>query len=611
MPANYLESNLKRIEQWDEELADLLRRSYRPEYPEIRSSKDGSPIPVVERKCLHSTYDPVGEADKWAKAQDLKRNDSAFYVLGGLGFAYLIPELLKIIPPDHLIIVERDAALAASAFAHRPPDVFPRGLRFIVGEEPVQAYQMIRRMSASPAQKVVFLEHPASSHVYPDYYPTLKGMIRAQDVAGRGGFKILLVSPLYGGSLPVAHYVHSALNVMGHRCELLDNSVFHPGLGHLQRLTSNRNHQDQLQAMLTNLVAESVTARALEIRADLVLALAQAPVTSEVLEELKKAGIRTAFWFVEDAQTLGYWKAIAPYYDHFFVIQKGDFFPQLKAIGCDNPYYLPLAVDPGVHRPLQLTTSEQEEFGSDLSHVGAGYHNRRQFFSGLLDFDFKIWGSEWDNPGPLSHVVQRHGERISTEDSVKIFNATRININLHSSTYHEGVNPFGDFLNPRTFEIACCGAFQLVDERRYLSENFDVGSEIISFANSNEFREKASHYLEQPEEREEIAAAARQRVLARHTYDHRLLEMLGVIAGRSPDWEPCAGGLPTAEEIIHQAGSESDLAGVMQRFVGRGPLTLEDVASEIEGSGGELSRTEAMILLLNEFRRWGLEKGVM
>ena len=49
----------------------------------------------------------------------------------------------------------------------------------------------------------------------------------------------------------------------------------------------------------------------------------------------------------------------------------------------------------------------------------------------------------------------------------------------------------------------------------------------------------------------------------------------------------------------------------MQRFVGKGPLTLEGVAEEIERGKGELSRTEAMILLLNEFRRWGIEKGVM
>jgi hypothetical protein len=49
----------------------------------------------------------------------------------------------------------------------------------------------------------------------------------------------------------------------------------------------------------------------------------------------------------------------------------------------------------------------------------------------------------------------------------------------------------------------------------------------------------------------------------------------------------------------------------MQRFEGSGPMTLEDISTEIEKAEGELTRTEAMILLLNEFRRWGLEKGVL
>ena len=260
---------------------------------------------------------------------------------------------------------------------------------------------------------------------------------------------------------------------------------------------------------------------------------------------------------------------------------------------------------------MQLSSADLEEFGSDLSHVGAGYHNRRNFFTGLLDMNFKIWGNEWDNAAALNSIIQRDGERVSTEDSVKIFNATSINVNLHSSTYHDGVNPFGDFVNPRTFEIASCRAFQLADERRHLNDCFVVGDEMVTFSSLQDFRDKAAHYLANPHERIEIAEAAHQRVLAQHTYEHRMLELLGVIAGRNSAWIPRGGGLPTAEEIIRQEEPGSELTQVMQRFVGHGPLTLEDISTEIEKGEGELTRSEAMILLLNEFRRWGLEKGVL
>ena len=611
MLGKYLEINLKRFCAQDEDLARLLRESFNPDYPALRFTKDEQPIPVVQNKSLHSTYDPQSEALKWVGSLKLSDSQDSLIVVGGLGFGYHLPELAKAVSADRLLVVEPDAVLAAAALACRPPEAFPDGLQLIVEKNPVLAYQRIQEITKSKGLNVDFVGHPASLSIRPDYLNTLAGIIRSQQIAQRGGYKILLVSPLYGGSLPVADYVQRALNHLGHRCEVLDNTIFYPGLKHLQEVSSNRAHRAQLQGLLTTLLAESVTARAMEMRADLVLGLAQAPFTPEVLQELRQAGILTAFWFIEDGELFSYWKAFAPHFDHYFVIQRDEFMDQLKAAGCRRPHYLPLAADPEIHRPLELSPEEMEEFGSDLSHVGAGYHNRRQLFPVLLDHHFKLWGNDWEDSGSLLNVLQRDGARLSTEETVKVFNASRININLHSSTYHEAVNPQGDFVNPRTFEVAACGAFQLVDERRLLAENFRVGEEIATFSSAHQLREKIDHYLASPHERIQMAEAARCRVLQEHTYQHRMLELVGAIAGSHPEWTPRAGGLPSAEEIIREAGAESELGKVMQRFLGRGPLTLDDVSQEIERGGGKLSETEALILLLNEFRRWGLEKGVL
>src|SRR5207244_1404466 len=108
---------------------------------------------------------------------------------------------------------------------------------------------------------------------------------------------------------------------------------------------------------------------------------------------------------------------------------------------------------------------ERAELGAPVGFVGAGYRNRRIAFRPLLDLGLKIWGTEWGGAGQVEAAVQRDGARISTEDTVRIFNATRVNLNLHSSTYVDGVEPRGDFVNPRTFELAAAGAFQLVDRR--------------------------------------------------------------------------------------------------------------------------------------------------
>ena len=242
-------------------------------------------------------------------------------------------------------------------------------------------------------------------------------------------------------------------------------------------------------------VSELVLAKAYEYKPDLIFATAQSPFTTTTLEQYKQLKIPVAFWFMEDFHLFAYWKTFAPLYDYFFVIQRGEFTDQLNAMGLKNHYYLPLAADPEIHKPLQLSPEEETEYSSELSFVGAGYHNRTQFFLQLLNEDFKIWGNDWNLNSPLATVMPRKGERISPEDCVKIFNAAKININLHSSSYHNGVNPHGDFVNPRTFEIAACAAFQMVDPRSELTSLFQIGEEIVTFNDIDDLRRKKNTTL--------------------------------------------------------------------------------------------------------------------
>jgi len=222
---------------------------------------------------------------------------------------------------------------------------------------------------------------------------------------------------------------------------------------------------------------------------------------------------------------------------------------------------------------------------------------------GLLDFDFKIWGSDWDLHSELARCIQRGGARIDTDEIIKIFNASKININLHSSTYHKGINPFGDFINPRTFEIMACGGFQLTDRRTALEGLFEAGEEIIVFDDLGDLRSKVAYYLDKPEERNRIAERGRQRVLREHTYENRMNEMLEVIEAqglRQPLW-PEDG--EEVEGLIKEAGGDSELGKYLYRFPGKRKITLSDITGEISGSEGEISKTEGIFMLMNEFVR--------
>src|SRR6185436_15973001 len=219
-----------------------------------------------------------------------------------------------------------------------------------------------------------------------------------------------------------------------------------------------------------------------------------------------------------DYRVMTYWRELARHYDHVFTIQTDACLEAMGQVTDARLAYLPCGFDPRVHRPLTLDGDEMRELGSDVSFVGAGYRNRRLALRRFLDLDFKLWGSDWGGAEDLGRVLQRSGARVDTDDSVRIFNASKVNLNLHSSTYHDGVDPRGDFVNPRTFELAGTGAFQIVDQRTLLPPLFAADRELAVATSVSEMRALTEHYLAHDEERRATAARARERALAAHTY---------------------------------------------------------------------------------------------
>jgi spore maturation protein CgeB len=439
----------------------------------------------------------------------------------------------------------------------------------------------------------------------------LPQMTTAKMSAQTRRLKILAVSPIYGGSVPAFRYSVDALKDLGHRVEVLDNTPYVDMLLGIEDLTKSENHRQSLRALLSTFLAECSVAKAMEMRADMVFAVAQSPMVPDALREFKQLNIPTAFWFVEDRFLFPYWKEYASLYDYFFVIQRGEFLEELQRMGVKNACYLPCAAHPPIHRPVEVSPYEQEIYGSDISFMGAGYYNRHQMFMKLLDFDFKIWGQDWNLASPLGRIVQNKSERIAPEDYIKVYNASKINLNLHSSPTHEGVNPHGDFVNPRTFELAACGAFQLVDHRSELPELFDIGKEMVTFKDASDLREKIKYYLDHPDERNAVTERARERVLAEHTYTHRMEAMLAQIAAQEPTFQSSAVSANSAAALAQQAGIDTELGQFLAKFDAEEELTLDSISEEIRKGSGELSHTEGIFLLMKEFQDWAREKGVI
>lgn len=415
--------------------------------------------------------------------------------------------------------------------------------------------------------------------------------------------RILVVLPMYGGSLLIGRYCAAALRGLGHQVRVFDAPLLYPAFTGVRGLGLAPAPAGQLENAFLQFVSQAVWAMVREQEPHLVLALAQAPLGRGLLQRLRRAGVRTAMWFVEDYKVFEYWRAFAPLYDLFAVIQKAPFFSLLAGAGQPNALYLPLAALPEFHRPQELSPEEQREYGADIGFLGAGYPNRRRAFRSLVGRDFRIWGSDWENEPLLAPHLQRQGARIGEEECVKIYNATRVNLNLHSSVSDADVVAQGDFVNPRTFELAAAGAFQLVDARALLPELFAPG-ELATFTSLPEMLLGIDYYLAHPEERRAIAQRGRERVLAEHTYARRMETLLAAVAD-------CLGPWPEAEAPkaadCGAAALPPDLAAGLQNMVhslGLGPHAgFADVVAALRARSGVLNEAEAGLLFLDEWRK--------
>ncbi|RMG74082.1 MAG: hypothetical protein D6710_02220 [Nitrospirae bacterium] len=587
----YLEKNINALRTTDPLLAEEILRA--DEQGEITVIKTRNGLYTAKKGgvLLHSQYDPVREAERWAERQDDRLSRYKRIYILGFGFGYHVEALLNLYKTVETVVIEPEVALLKRAFQVRDLSHILKRVRIVADPE---------RLPAAKGRFLV-LRHLPSLKLNREFYERVEIRLKTMR-ALHGGLKISVVGPAYGGSLSIAEYTSRALKDLGHTVQYIDNSAFKDALLFIERIGLPGDAKAELNHLFLEFASFSVLSRMERFRPDLVIALAQAPLHKGALEKIKKTGLKTAFWFVENYRHLTYWKEMFNYYDYLFVIQKDEFIREIRENYKKPVLYLPLAALPEFHRPLELTEEEIEEFGSDLSFVGAGYRNRQEMFLGLLDYDFKIWGKGWNMHSPLSDFVQRKASWIEPREIVKIFNASKINLNLHSSAYHTGVDPFGDFINPRTFEIASTKAFQLVDQRRYLSEVFEIGSEVETFSSLEELRKKIDYYLRNQKEREEMAEAAYRRVLREHTYQLRLREMLEFIFEKGFDLPGWTGTDIFVSDVIDELGDDKELVELLRGFEDRGRVGFDEIIERIETTEGELSDAEKIFLFMREIK---------
>ena len=118
--------------------------------------------------------------------------------------------------------------------------------------------------------------------------------------------------------------------------------------------------------------------------------------------------------------------------------------------------------------------------------------------------------------------VHIHGSVRTLDEMPKVFNLSRINLNMSMRSIESG-------LPLRCFDILGCGGFLMTNYQPELEDMFVIGRDLEAYSSLDELIDKCAYYLSHENERAAIARSGYERVCNSHTHFHRLKEMLSKV----------------------------------------------------------------------------------
>jgi spore maturation protein CgeB len=150
--------------------------------------------------------------------------------------------------------------------------------------------------------------------------------------------------------------------------------------------------------------------------------------------------------------------------------------------------------------------------------VGNSRGVRRKLLDDLLptDHELAVYGSGWEGLIDDGHLAEAH---VRNEELRRVYSSAAIVLADHWDDMREQ-----GFIANRIYDAVACGAFVISDRVDGIEERF--GGAVRTYETREELAQLIDLFLADPVERQARAGAGRARVLAEHTFGHRVDTLL-------------------------------------------------------------------------------------
>ncbi|MBD1381906.1 CgeB family protein [Metabacillus arenae] len=253
---------------------------------------------------------------------------------------------------------------------------------------------------------------------------------------------------------------------------------------------------------------------------------------------LKNRQIPLLIWLTEDPFYIDSSIEKSKLADMLFTIDFGAY-NFYKKNGIQHVYYLPLGTDSETFKP----NISKNPFTSDLLVLGFPYPSRIKLVETLLeetDYKITVVGKGWYNR------IKKNNRKLNKLTIInkwvspslvsEYYNGAKIVLNPHrESNFKKNKNSLGiknQSMNNRTFDIAACGAFQLVEYKKDVYTQFKE-EEMIAYIDLNDCINKIHHFMQNETKRKNIASLARKRAITDHTMKQRAMVILNTFLSKN------------------------------------------------------------------------------
>ena len=275
---------------------------------------------------------------------------------------------------------------------------------------------------------------------------------------------------------------------------------------------------------------------ALRFEVDWVLAISGQLFHPDAIGLMRRAGLKTAVILTESPYEDAKQARVANLVDMCWTTER----TSVERLSLANPHvkYLRHAYDPSRHAVFEPPLADVPSH--DVVFVGTGFAERIDVLEAIdwQGIDLGLYGN-WTLLGSRSKLrtFLRRGA-VSNDRAVALYRRARIGLNLHRSSVSYGRKSprvaIAESLNPRAYELAACGIFQVSDWRAEVEELF--GSSIATFDRSEQLETVLRTYLQDSPSRRRLAREARGHV-GPHTFAARAAQVLADLEACSNAFE--------------------------------------------------------------------------